>query len=396
MMVFPKLARSARTLPDALGRNKPPSRYMGIGWPFRQAAMAAMLAATLALAAPGAVAQSSGLDTFGQALKSWAKEQRITRAFVIVRRDEKIVYRAALGGADPDTPVHLASLSKAITAACVATLIRDGKLAFDTPVAQALAKFIAAHAPLRDPRLGQVTIAQLLTHRAGFANGDDDDPASGRNLDRYLMKHSSREPPKPGLLAAALQERLVRAPGETYAYGNAAYFLLGAIIEEASGKNYLDTCGEAVLKPAGVRGDLEPAWRVSSAMGGWRMRAEDFLIFLDLFAAEDARLGTAAKIWMLDPAGKTVPFDAAAWYGLGPLVRKADAGVDVWHWGSWDYWPDKGERGTVRTSFVNYAMRLADGTAWFVHAQPRVEEGAPRAKLVERLVNAYRSVTMSR
>src|SRR5262245_42297236 len=111
MMVFPKLARSARTLPDALGRNKPPIRYMGIGRPFRQAVMAAMLA----LAAPaGAAAQDSGPNAFGQVLKSWAKEQRIARAFVIVRRDGKIVYRAALGGADPAAPVHLASLSKAI------------------------------------------------------------------------------------------------------------------------------------------------------------------------------------------------------------------------------------------------------------------------------------------
>ena len=364
---------------------------MGFGGRFRQAVMAAMLA----LAGPAAAtAQASGLDAFGQALKSWAKEQRIVRGFVVVRRGGKIVYRAALGGADADAPVHLASLSKAITAACIATLIRDGKLVFDTPVATALKKFIAAHQRLRDPHLGQVTVAQLLTHRAGFANGDDDDPTSGRNLDRYLRTHTSREPPKPSLLAATLRAKLMHPPGEAYAYGNAAYFVLGAIVEEASGQNYLAYCRDAVLRPLGVSGDLEPTWRVSSAMGGWRMRAADFLTLLDLFAANDARLGATPKAWMLDPAGKAVPFDAAAWYGLGTLVRKADAGagVDVWHWGSWDYWPDKGERGIVRTSFVNYAARLADGTAWFMHAEPRVEEGAPRAALARALHDAYRAV----
>jgi len=400
-MFFPKLARSARTLPDAFGRNKLPNRDMGIGRSFRQAVMAAMpalaalaLAAAAAAAPDAATAQTSGLDAFGQALKSWAKEQRSTRAFVVVRRGGKIAYRAALGGADPDAPVHLASLSKAVTAACIATLIRDHKLAFDTPVAAALAKFIAAHEPLRDPRLGQVTVAQLLTHRAGFANGDDDDPASGRNLDRYLLNHTSRAPPKPSLLAATLRASLVRDPGAAYAYGNAAYFVLGGIIEEASGRPYTSYCRDAVLKPLDVSGDLEPAWRVSSAMGGWRMRAENYLKFLDLFAADDERLGTVAKAWMLDPAGKTVPFDLTAWYGLGTLVRKAETGtsVDVWHWGSWDYWPDKGERGTVRTSFVNHTARLADGTAWFVHAEPRVEEGFPRAKLVEKLLDAYQAL----
>jgi len=393
MTFFPKMARSAWTLPDALGRNKLTQHYMGFGRRFWQAVMAVMMAlAAAAAAAPApATAQTSGLDAFGQALKSWAKEQRSTRAFVVVRRDGKIVYRTALGGADPEAPVHLASLSKAITAACIATLIRDGKLAFDTPVAATLAKFIAAHEPLRDARLGQVTVAQLLTHRAGFANGDDDDPASGRNLDRYLLTHTSRAPPKPSLLAATLRATLVRDPAAAYAYGNAAYFVLGGIIEEASGRPYAAHCADAVLKPLGVSGDLEPAWRVSSAMGGWRMRAENYLKFLDLFAADDARLGATAKAWMLDPAGKAVPFDATAWYGLGTLARKAEAGVDVWHWGSWDYWPDKRERGTVRTSFVNYAARLADGTAWFVHAEPRVEEGAPRASLVEKMFNAYRA-----
>ena len=356
-------------------------------------ALAALALAALALVAAAAgTPETAGLDAFGQALKSWAKEQQITRGFVVVRHGGKIVYRASLGGADPDAPVHLASLSKAITAACIATLIRDNKLAFDTPVATALAKFIATHERLRDPRLGEVTVAQLLTHRAGFANGDDDDPASGRNLDRYLLTHTSRAPPRSSLLAATLRAKLVREPGAAYAYGNAAYFLLGAIIEETSGKPYLAYCGDAVLKPLGVSGDFEPAWRVSSAMGGWRLRAEDYLKFFDLFAADDARLGTTAKAWMLDPADKSVPFDATAWYGLGTLLRKADSGVDVWHWGSWDYWPDKGERGTVRTSFVNYATRLADGTALFVHAQPRVEEGAPRQALERALRDAHRAV----
>jgi CubicO group peptidase (beta-lactamase class C family) len=355
--------------------------------------MAALI--LLAASAP-ATAEPAGIEAFGAAVKSWAAEQHLRRAFVVVRRDGRVVYKSAIGGANPDAPVHLASLSKAITAACIATLVRDGKLAFDTPIGVALRKFIAAHGRPRDPRLAGITVAQLLTHRAGFANGDDDDPASGRNLDRYLATHSAREPPKPPLLAATLRAKLVRDPGAQYAYGNAAYFVLGGIIEEASGQSYLPYCRDAVLKPVGVTGSLEPAWRVSTAMGGWRMRAENYLAFLDLFAADDVRLGTAAKTWMLDPEGKSVPLDSAAWYGLGTLVRKAeygvDSGVDTWHWGSWDYTPDKGERGTVRSSFAAYAARLGDGTAWFVYAEPRVEEGGPRNALITRMFEAYGSM----
>jgi CubicO group peptidase (beta-lactamase class C family) len=261
-------------------------------------------------------------------------------------------------------------------------------MTFETPLSTTLARFIAAHGAPRDDRVGRLTIAQLLTHRTGFATSDDEDPASGRNLDAYLTKHSSREPPRPALTAAVLRARLVREPGLVYAYGNAGYFLLGAIIAEASGRSYLDYCQDAVLKPVGAQGDLDPAWRVSSSMGGWRMRGEDYLKVLDLFAADDTRLGETAKRWMADRQGKSVPFDSAAWYGLGTLMRQAGRGHDVWHWGSWDYTPEPGAKGTVRTSFVAYAKRFADGTAWFVYAEPRQEEGAPRQELDRALERA--------
>jgi CubicO group peptidase (beta-lactamase class C family) len=369
---------------------------MGLGWVRRQAArvMAGLMAPVLATLIPAAAETSlpATPEAFGQAIKAWAAEHHVKRAFVVVRREGRIVHRSALRGANPDTPVHLASLSKAITAACTATLIRDGKLSFETPIASALKRFIAGHGKPRDPRLADVTVAELLTHRAGFAVSDDDDPASGRNLDRYLMAHTSRAPPKPSLLAATLQAKLVQTPGTRFAYGNAAYFVLGGIIEEASGRPYVPYCGDAVLKPLGLAADLEPAWRVSSSMGGWRMRAEDYLTFLDLFAADDARLGATVKTWMLDAHDKSVPFDPTVWYGLGTYLRQAERGVDVWHWGSWDYTPEPGERGTVRTSFAAYAKRLPDGTAWFVHVEPRVEEGKPRAALDRALIEAYRAV----
>jgi CubicO group peptidase (beta-lactamase class C family) len=353
--------------------------------------MAALIAVTAVGMSPAQtqMSLSDSPGAFAEVLKNWASAHKVKRAFIVVRRGGRIVHTSVLGGAKPDAPVHLASLSKAITAACVATLIRDGRLAFDTPVSVALEKFIAAHGKPRDPRLADVTIAQLLTHRAGFATGDDDDPASGGNLDRYLKTNTSRAPPRPALIAATLRAKLAHDPGARYAYGNAAYQLLGAIVAEASGQAYLSYCRDAVLASAGAGGDFEPAWRVSWAMGGWRMRAEDYLKFLDLYAADDLRLGAAAKAWMLDPSHKGVPFDSAAWYGLGTLVRNAERGVDVWHWGSWDYTPEPGEKGTVRSSFASFAARLADGTAWFVHAEPRVEEGPPRAALADALRRAH-------
>src|SRR5262249_26479208 len=149
ILIYPRMARSARTLPDAGCRNKRSTSTtdMGIVAARRQSApfMAGLI--VLALAASRAMPGESPATppAVGHALQAWAAAHGVRRAFVVVRRDGRIVHRSALGGADPDAPVHLASLSKAITAACVATLVRDGKLAFATPVATALAPFIAAH-----------------------------------------------------------------------------------------------------------------------------------------------------------------------------------------------------------------------------------------------------------
>src|SRR5713101_6751502 len=174
--------------------------------------------------------------------------------------------------------------SKTITGACIATLIRDRKLAFDTPLSTSLAKFFAAHGKPVDPRAAGVTIAQLLTHRAGFSgNADDNDVATVRKLVAYLRENSARQPPKPELLITAFKTPLPHQPGSDFVYSNTGYLVLGAIIEEATGKPYLSYCREAVLAPLGVTGDFDPDWQVLGAYGGWRMVGEAFLPILDLF-----------------------------------------------------------------------------------------------------------------
>jgi CubicO group peptidase (beta-lactamase class C family) len=361
----------------------------------RRLRVIAVLTATL-VAAPAASANEPLPETteaYGAVLKDWAARHKVQRAIVVVRREGRIVYRSGVGGADPTTPVHLASLSKAITGACVATLIRDGKLAFDTPLSASLAKFFAVNGRPADPRLPGVTIAQLLTHRAGFAgNPDHGDLVTGPNLAAYLRVNSAKEPAKPALLATAFKTKLLYAPGTKNSYSNTGYLALGAIIEEATGKPYLDYCRGAVLAPVGVTGDMEPAWRVLGSFGGWRISGDAYLPILDLFAATDTRLGSVAKAWMLTPEGKGVAADSAVWYGLGTNVRKADGGVNVWHWGSWRYNMTKAKDGVLRSDFATFAVRASDGTAWFVQATPRIGEGEARRELDRGLFEAYRAV----
>ncbi len=85
-------------------------------------------------------------------------------------------------------PVPVASLSKAVTAVCVAGLIDRGQLSFETPPSQALAKTMARVGRPVDPRLSAATISQLLAHRAGIAKQD----LANAPLGDYLRTHTAQ------------------------------------------------------------------------------------------------------------------------------------------------------------------------------------------------------------
>jgi CubicO group peptidase (beta-lactamase class C family) len=69
---------------------------------------------------------------------------------------------------DANAPTLIGSMSKAITAVAIATLIRDGKLSFVTPMSQAPAEFFKRQGRPSDRRFEAVTIEQLLVHRSGM------------------------------------------------------------------------------------------------------------------------------------------------------------------------------------------------------------------------------------
>jgi CubicO group peptidase (beta-lactamase class C family) len=332
-------------------------------------------------------------EAFTRTLAAWAARHKVEKAVIIVRRGGRVVHQAGIGGADPSSPVLLASLSKAITGACIATLVRDGRLGFDWPLSKALAKHFAAHGRPKDQRIERITIAQLLTHRAGFASAaDGEDSATRSVLEAYLGKHSTREAPKPVYITMLLGETLLRDPGETFAYSNAGYMLLGAVIEEATGQAYEQYCREAVLKPVGAAGALDPTWGVLWATGGWRMAGADYLAFLDQHDPDRATWGSAVRSWTLDPTAKTFgPASPKNWYGPGIRIRDAGRGLELWHTGTWRRRlpPDAQGPRAAETSLL--AVRIADGTSWFIHSTPLVLDGA-RNELDRELLTAYRSI----
>jgi len=300
------------------------------------------------------------------AWRGWMTKSGRTTGGLAVTHGGRLVHEATMGREAPGVAVPMASLSKAVTGVCVAGLVDRGRLTFDTPLSQALARTFARLGAPADPRMQGVTIGQLLVHRAGFDRAgshqvEAGDPVTGP-LGAYLRSATATRPSFDEQMKWVLRRRLPLAPGERFAYTNAAYLVLGAVVEEASGQDYEGYCRNAMLAPLGVRGAaLDPAWRILASYGGWRMPLGDYGRFYQAFAAgnpaNNPAIGPAARRWMMSPEGKQI--GGGAHYGLGTMVRPTPAGGNFWHWGSWTFNLSNAFDGPLNVSYATFAVRLS-------------------------------------
>ncbi|WP_193312819.1 serine hydrolase domain-containing protein [Georgenia subflava] len=159
---------------------------------------------------------------------------------VIVGGD--VVWTHATGTADPagepmtaDTPVLLASTSKAITAIAVAQLVQDGRLDLTEPVSEYLRWFTPT---TPGPPM---TVGDLLHHTAGLDLGHD----AGTHL------ADGGPHPLQDRVRDLAEDDIAVAPGE-YSYSNASYDVLGLLVAETSGRPFGAYVAEHVLAPLGM------------------------------------------------------------------------------------------------------------------------------------------------
>ncbi|KAF4759638.1 hypothetical protein HAV15_007507 [Penicillium sp. str.  len=159
--------------------------------------------------------------------------------------NNKTVYTASFGYADiesktpcnSDTTFVLGSLSKCMTAALVASLHDDGTISsWDAPLETLLPEF---H---REDIYGEITLADLLTHRTGLASLDS------------LWLASNNIPYLPRSEAVRV---LNYAPGiqpfrTQFIYNNFGYEVLGQVIEKASSETFAEVLRRRLLGPLGL------------------------------------------------------------------------------------------------------------------------------------------------
>ncbi|OQD87908.1 hypothetical protein PENSOL_c076G05506 [Penicillium solitum] len=159
--------------------------------------------------------------------------------------NNKTVYTASFGYADiesktpcnSDTTFVLGSLSKSMTAALVASLHDDGTISsWDAPLETLLPEF---H---REDIYGEITLADLLTHRSGLASLDS------------LWLASNNIPYLPRSEAVRV---LNYAPGiqpfrTQFIYNNFGYEVLRQVIEKASSETFAEVLRRRLLGPLGL------------------------------------------------------------------------------------------------------------------------------------------------
>ncbi len=134
-----------------------------------------------------------------------------------------------------DSVFQIGSITKTWTATMVAQLVEEGRLTYETTVAELLP----------DVRVGvddvaaRVTVRHLLTHSSGIDGDVFDDTGRGDDcIERYVA------------LLAETQSAF--DPGSAYSYCNSGFVVLGRIVEVLDGRTWDESLRSRLVEPLGL------------------------------------------------------------------------------------------------------------------------------------------------
>lgn len=169
---------------------------------------------------------------------------------VLVAQKGKIIYEKAFGMSDREwnipntiqTKFEVGSITKQFTSACILQLAEQGKLSLDDKLSKYFPDF---------PKGDSVTIHMLLTHTSGIKDYTEV-PEFGKVATLSLETDS--------MVALIKKQPYVFSPGARWSYSSSGYFLLGYIVEKASGKSYSDYVYNNVIQKAGLKNTCVNRW----------------------------------------------------------------------------------------------------------------------------------------
>ncbi|MDX1394982.1 MAG: serine hydrolase domain-containing protein [Gemmatimonadota bacterium] len=198
-------------------------------------------AQTVALVpAPRSPAQTEAVEQASEGIRTWLAENDIPGVTVAVGLDDYVVWAEGFGWADLEQQVPVTALTrfrtgsvgKALTAAAVGLLVERGRLDLDAPVQRYVSGFPEKRWP--------VSTRQLMAHTAGVRHyRGDDEPLSAVHYDDVLAS-----------LDIFAGDSLLFRPGTAYGYSTYGWNLVGAVVQEASGRPFLEFMRLEVFSPA--------------------------------------------------------------------------------------------------------------------------------------------------
>ncbi|GAA1163356.1 beta-lactamase family protein [Microbacterium oxydans] len=137
--------------------------------------------------------------------------------------------------ADEDSVFQIGSITKTWTATLIMQLVDEGLLDLDAPVREVVPEFTIGD----DTAARAITPRQLLSHVSGFEGDLFNDTGVGDDaVEKYLAT-----------IADAPQ---LFAPGERFSYNNAAFVVLGRIVEVLRGTSYDQALHTHLAAPLGL------------------------------------------------------------------------------------------------------------------------------------------------
>ncbi|PKL83682.1 MAG: serine hydrolase [Ignavibacteriae bacterium HGW-Ignavibacteriae-3] len=174
------------------------------------------------------------------------KEYHYFNGSALVVDDNKPVLKKGYGMANmewnipntPDTKFRLGSITKQFTSMLIMQLVEKGKIKLDGKLTDYLPYY-------REDTGGKVTVHMLLNHTSGIPSYTDQSA---------FMKDVSRKNYKPDdFIKEFCSGDLQFEPGTKWVYNNSGYFILGAIIEHATGMTYEEALTKNILEPLGLK-----------------------------------------------------------------------------------------------------------------------------------------------
>ncbi|WP_267382900.1 MULTISPECIES: serine hydrolase domain-containing protein [unclassified Sphingomonas] len=219
--------------------------------------------------APEAVGLSStGLDAVDAAVRAKVEDGTIAGAVTLVARRGKIARLSIMGVDDratgtplaEDTIFRIFSMTKPITGTAMMILHDEGRWHPDDPIAKHLPEFAGVtvyggEAPDGTPILIEPdhppTMAELMTHRAGFAYGIAIGPASDRVEEMYREVGVLGADDLGDMIARLGTLPLAYQPGSRWRY-SLAMDVQGAIVERLSGQTLPVFMEQRIFAPLGM------------------------------------------------------------------------------------------------------------------------------------------------